>query len=43
MLIPFAVHVLWAIWASETGKIGAFPADHERYRGQTWAWIPALC
>lgn len=44
-LVAFAL-VLLAYWRKirleERALAGAFPADHERYRGETWAWIPGL-
>ena len=26
----------------ERALAAAFPSDHDRYRGETWAWIPGL-
>ena len=30
------------IHLEERALADAFPADHERYRGETWAWIPGV-
>jgi protein-S-isoprenylcysteine O-methyltransferase Ste14 len=38
--------VLLAYWRKirleEQALSAAFPTDHERYRRETWAWIPGL-
>jgi protein-S-isoprenylcysteine O-methyltransferase Ste14 len=44
-LIALAVVVL-AYWRKiqleEHALAHAFPAEHDRYRGETWAWIPGI-
>lgn len=44
---PVALAVLlFAYWRKiqleERALASAFPADHERYRSETWAWIPGV-
>lgn len=44
-LVALAIMLL-AYWRKigleERALADAFPADHERYRGETWAWIPGV-